>query len=60
MEKLIQRANKAFQDYLENTGNKQFDRASRALDRLEKTLRELSNQDDVTIDKVDTTVSAEE
>ncbi len=49
-EKLIKNAKKAFDDYLKLTGKKKFDKASKALDDLEKALNRLSNEESNTID----------
>ncbi len=42
---LITSANQAFEDYLRYTGNKEFQNASKALDRLENLLQQLSKEE---------------
>jgi len=41
---LINEANQAFENYLQATGQKKFEEASSALDKLQKTLNSLSNR----------------
>lgn len=43
---LIQQANEAFQQYLDLTGQKQFNEAARELERLQKLLQELAQQEE--------------
>ncbi len=45
MEELIRQARQAFDDYLNATGQKRFEEASRALERLESALQQLSDQE---------------
>lgn len=54
IQSLIESANQAFEDYLRYTGDKQFQNASEALDRLEDLLNELSQQNDVDVRITDT------
>ena len=44
---LIQQANQAFEQYLESTGQKDFDTAADQLQRLQNLLRQLSEQEEV-------------
>jgi uncharacterized protein len=44
MDQLIRRANQAFRDYLQFTGEKRFEEASRALQTLEESLQQLDAQ----------------
>ncbi len=45
MEQLIQRAKTAFDNYIEATGNRDYQQVSRSLEELEKTLNELSDEE---------------
>ena len=44
MEQLIQKANSAFNDYIEATGSRDYQQASRSLEELERTLNELTEK----------------
>ncbi|WKN32486.1 UPF0182 family protein [Porifericola rhodea] len=42
---LVQQANEAFEQYLESTGDKDFEEAARQLDRLQQLLQQLSEEE---------------
>lgn len=48
----IKRANKAFEQYLDYTGKKQFNKASRAMEKLQKALQNLSEMEDLQKDSM--------